>query len=193
MEEVYKEIKLCDGNEMRLQISDAYCGRSIRLEKDYIVDDRLINGFTLCQWDDYAFDVFIDNADFSKERVKFIIDFNDPLFFCFHRLLFGLQELVIDSDEYEENMRMLFIRKNEENNIELEFKSTYPKEVLEKYMVFIKNIGFDLRSKIDCFGLDTKKRLFEFFEDIVNTLLEEYHQISIDEYVLTRSLIKHNK
>jgi len=67
MEEVYKEIKLCDGNEMRLQISNAYCGRSIRLEKDYIVDDRLINGFTLCQWDDYAFDVFIDNADYVSE------------------------------------------------------------------------------------------------------------------------------
>lgn len=190
MKEVLKEIKLSDGNEMRLQISNAYCGRSIRLEKDYIENDKLINGFTLCQWDDYAFDVYIDNSDFSQKSVKFIIDINDPLFFCFHRLLEGIEELVIDSDEYEENMRMLFIRKNANLDIELEFKSTYPEEVLEKYTVFIKNTGFDLRSKIDCYGLDTKQRLFDFFENAKDALIEENHQITIDEYILMRSLKK---
>lgn len=193
MEEVYKEILLDDGNEMRLQISNAYCGRSIRIEKDYIENDTIINGFTLCQWDDYAFDVFLGNFDFSKESVKFIVEINDPLFFCFHKLLEGIEELVIDSDEYEENMRMLFIRRNAENNIELEFRSKCSKKISEKYSVFIKNIGFDLRSKIDYYGLDTKKRLFDFFENAKNVLLEENHQITIDEYLLMRKLNKNNK
>ena len=58
---------------------------------------------------------------------------------------------------------------------------------------FFNNAIFDLRSKIDCYGLDTKKRFFEFFENIKNTLLEEYHQVSIDEYVLMRTLSKNNK
>jgi len=193
MEEVYKEFVLSDGNELRLQISKAYCGRSIRLEKDYVENGKLIKGFTLCQWDDYAFDVFINDADFSKKSVYFIIDINDPLFFCFHRLLNGVEELVIDSDEYEENIRSLFIRRKDNFDIELEFRSIYPKESLEKYAVFIKNVGFDLRSKIDYYGLDTKQRLFEFFEDIKNTLLEETHQVSIEEYILMRTLSKNNK
>lgn len=190
MEEVFKEIKLDDGNEMRLQISNAYCGRSIRIEKDYIENNQIVKGFTLCQWDDYAFDVYIDNFDFSKESVKFIIDVNDPLFYSFHKLLEGLEELVIDSDEYEENMKMLFIRRINDFDIELEFRSRESKKVLEKYTVFIKNIGFDLRSKIDCYGLDTKKRLFEFFENAKNALLDDVHQITIDEYILMRSLKK---
>ena len=190
MEEVFKEIKLDDGNEMRLQISNAYCGRSIRIEKDYIENNQIVKGFTLCQWDDYAFDVYIDNFDFSKESVKFIIDVNDPLFYSFHKLLEGLEELVIDSDEYEENMKMLFIRRINDYDIELEFRSRESKKVLEKYTVFIKNIGFDLRSKIDCYGLDTKKRLFEFFENAKNALLDDVHQITIDEYILMRSLKK---
>ena len=190
MEEVFKEIKLDDGNEMRLQISNAYCGRSIRIEKDYIENNQIVKGFTLCQWDDYAFDVYIDNFDFSKESVKFIIDVNDPLFYSFHKLLEGLDELVIDSDEYEENMKMLFIRRINDFDIELEFRSRESKKVLEKYTVFIKNIGFDLRSKIDCYGLDTKKRLFEFFENAKNALLDDVHQITIDEYILMRSLKK---
>lgn len=190
MEEVFKEIKLDDGNEMRLQISNAYCGRSIRIEKDYIENNQIVKGFTLCQWDDYAFDVYIDNFDFSKESVKFIIDVNDPLFYSFHKLLEGLEELVIDSDEYEENMKMLFIRRINDFDIELEFRSRESKKVLEKYTVFIKNIGFDLRSKIDCYSLDTKKRLFEFFENAKNALLDDVHQITIDEYILMRSLKK---
>lgn len=190
MKEVYKEIILDDGNEMRLQISNAYCGRSIRIEKDYIENDQIVNGYTLCQWDDYAFDVFIGDSDFSKESVKFIIDMNDPLFFCFHKLLEGIKELVIDSDEYEENIRMLFIRRTNENNIELEFRSNCPKKLSERYTVFIKNTGFDLRSKIDCYGLDTKQRLFDFFENAKDALIEENHQITIDEYILMRSLKK---
>ena len=56
----------------------------------------------------------------------------------------------------------------------------------QKKVIFIKNVGFDLRSKIDCFKLDTKERLYKFFEDARTTLLEDYHQITIDEYLLTR-------
>lgn len=190
MEEVYKVIKLEDDVEIRLQISKAYCGKSIHIYKDYYQKDELIKGFTFCMWDDYAFDAWPDNSDFSKESIIFIIDENDPLFFCFHRLLAGMKELIIDSDEYEENVKMLFIRRREDFKIELEFRSRYPKDIVDKYTVFIKNIGFDLRSKIDGLGLDTKERLFKFFMEAQQILLEEYHQISFDEYMLVRTLKK---
>lgn len=192
MEEVYKEIKLDENTEMRFQITEAYCGRSVHISKDYYAGNDLVKGYTFCMWDDYAFDAWPNNSDFSTDTVMFEIDINDPLFFCFHRLLEGIEELVIDSDEYEDNIKKLIIRKMN-NNIELEFRSNYPKNAVDKFQIFIKNIAFDLRSKIDVQEKDTKERLFKFFEDVEQTLLEEYHQISIDEYVLMKSLKKHTE
>lgn len=190
MEEVYKEIILDDDNEMKLQISPAYCGRSIHIYKDYFENDELVKGFTLCMWDDYAFDVFVSNWEMLKQdRISFLIDENDPMFYCYHELLCDLDELVIDSDEYEDDIKKLVIRKTIDNNIELIFVSKLKKLCLDRYQVFIKNIAFDLRSKIDCQNLDTKKRLWQFFESSKNVLLEDYHQITIDEYML-KKLIK---
>ena len=192
MNEIFKSLKLKDGNEMRFQISKAYCGYSIRIEKDYIINDQIINGYTLCMWDDYAFDVFLwDSIDKIKDEIVFIIDINDPLYFAFHELIMGIDELVIDSDEYDYGMKVMIVRKNENNDIELVFRTKMPKDASDRFSVFIKNVGFDLRSKIDCEGLDTKKRLSTFFEKIQSELTEDYHQINMSEYMLIRS--KNNK
>lgn len=187
MEEVFKEINLSDGNEMRLQISEAYCGYSIRVEKDYIINDQIVNGYTLCMWDDYAFDVFVwEKEDRLKDEIVLTVDINDPLYFAFHELIFGLDELIIDSDEYDYDIKTMIVRRNINNDIELVFRSKMPKDASDRFSIFIKNVGFDLRSKIDCEGLDTKKRLSEFFKKIESNLTEEYHQLTIDEYVLIR-------
>ncbi|MCI8778594.1 MAG: hypothetical protein HFI87_05540 [Bacilli bacterium] len=59
-----------------------------------------------------------------------------------------------------------------------------------KFNVFIKNIGLDCRSKIDCQNKDTKKRLWNFFEESIQNITEEYHQITIEEYDLKRKILK---
>lgn len=188
MEEIFKELNLSDGNEMRLLISEAYCGYSIRVEKDYILNNNIVNGYTLCMWDDYAFDVFVWNKeDMLKDEVILNVDINDPLYFAFHELLMGLDELTIDSDEYDYGVKTMTIRKNLNNDIELVFKTKMAKDASDRFSVFVKNVGFDLRSKIDCEGSDTKKRLSKFFKNIERILTEDFHQITIQEYMLTRT------
>ena len=53
---------------------------------------------------------------------------------------------------------------------------------MDKFHVFIKNIGPDPRSKIDLNYKDTKKRLSIFFNEVIDILTEEYHQITLEEY-----------
>lgn len=57
----------------------------------------------------------------------------------------------------------------------------------EKFNIFIKNIGPDPRSKIECF--DIKLRIYNFFKDLENIFLEQYHQMAMDEYL---EIIRYN-
>jgi len=182
-----KRVKLEDNSEILVQISDAYCGKSIHIYKDYYENNELIKGFTFCMWDDYAFDAWPDYNDYSKEKITFVIDEKDPLFYCFHKLLKENKELIVSSDEYEENIKCFCIRKMDDNKIILEFISKCEKNTVNKYRVFVKNVNFDLRSKIDIEKKYTKKRLNQFFIEAQEILLNDYHQISIDEYMLVKT------
>jgi len=53
--------------------------------------------------------------------------------------------------------------------------------------VFVKNILYDRRSKVDRKSKDTKSRLNNFFNEVYEDLINEYHQVSIEEYILNNS------
>ena len=53
--------------------------------------------------------------------------------------------------------------------------------------MFVKNILYDERSKVDRKSKDTKIRLNNFFNEVYEDLINEYHQISIEEYLLNNS------
>ena len=185
-----KEVKLEDGNTVSLNITKSYCGHTFRITKRYFKDGEYIKDFCLSMWDDYGFDAWIDDVEILKNNssISFKIPQHDPLYLCFLNFLGDLTEFVIDSDDISElNMKTMTIRLKEDGEIEVVFENKLDNiSACDKFNIFIKNIGFDLRSKIDCFNLDTKKRLYKFFEDARNALLEEYHQITIEEYMLTR-------
>ena len=50
--------------------------------------------------------------------------------------------------------------------------------------MFVKNILYDRRSKVDRKSKDTKSRLNNFFNEVYEDLINEYHQVSIEEYIL---------
>lgn len=53
--------------------------------------------------------------------------------------------------------------------------------------MFVKNILYDRRSKVDRKSKDTKSRLNNFFNEVYEDLINEYHQVSIEEYILNNS------
>lgn len=187
-----KEVKLLDSNTVSLDIDDSYCGHTFRITKRYFKNGEYSKDFCLSMWDDYGFDAWTNDIETLKNATSLSFDIPpyDPLYFCFLEFLGNLNEIVIDSDDVNElNKKTLTIRKKEDGEIELIYKCTLENvSACDKFNIFIKNVGFDLRSKIDSFHLDTKERLYKFFENARFTLLEEYHQISIDEYMLTRKI-----
>ena len=70
----------------------------------------------------------------------------------------------------EDLYKFIFIN-NLENN---EYQS-------QKFRVFIKNIGPDCRSKIN--DVSIKYRIVDFFKEVEEALLEDYHQITFEEYI----------
>lgn len=185
-----KEIKLLDKNTINIDISEAYSGTGTRITKRYFKDGEYVKDFCLAMWDDYGFDAWVDDIETLQKATSlyYLIPSYDPLYLCFLEFLGNLNEIIIDSDDVNElNKKTLTIRKKENDVIELIFENLLENiSACDKFNIFIKNVGFDLRSKIDCFNLDTKERLYKFFENARATLLEEYHQVTIDEYLLTR-------
>lgn len=52
---------------------------------------------------------------------------------------------------------------------------------MDKFRIFIKNIGPDARSKINNYS--DKIRIIELFRNLEETILEKYHQITLEEYL----------
>ena len=190
MGEFKKEINLGDNKKLSYEISKEYVPmHTIKL----VERDRIPKSIMFNKWDDYGFTSWYANSieEFEKSTIQtHIIEKDYPIYIPLLHLLNGSDELIIDDDAtYENNKKYMRIKLNEKN-ITIDFINLLNNnDSLEKYNVFIKNIGFDLRSKIDSLNLDTKERLYFFFREVYEFIKEEYHQVTIEEYLNSNNLL----
>jgi len=177
---MYKIIELNDGNKIIVDKVSTNVYDKFSLSKAYLKNNDLLKTFDISINDDMSFYAYSEDMN-ETGKIEFEFDINDPIYFCLNRLLGNDKEFIIDDDDSREIMKKYMIIKKEENIIKVIFINTriaiYDRE---QFSVFIKNIREDLRSKIEDFN--TKLRLVKFFRDCENMLLEEYHQITLDEY-----------
>ena len=145
------------------------------------------------RWDDYSFQSWyhISYEEYKDKKIQnHIFHKTHPLYILLLHLLNGKEELIIDDDETcEMNKKYMRIYINN-SDINIDFINNLENDKsFSRFYVFIKNIVFDLRSKIDCLELDTKERLYFFFKEIHELFKEEYHQITIEEYLLDNNLL----
>jgi len=189
MENIDIKMDYNDNRKLSYSISDGYCPITT-IREDFLENGELKKDFRLCRWDDYGFTSYVD-ADYDEymemKEVSYTFEPGHPLYIPFFHLLKGDKELLIDDDEtYQENMKYMIIY-IDNDIITLKFVNNLEEdESIERFHVFIKNIGFDLRSKIDCNDLDTKERLFNFFNEVNKLFMEENHQITMEEYMLDK-------
>lgn len=168
-----------DNSKVIITKNDSFCGYTVDIAKYYFKDNT---SFTFVIWDDMSFRAFSGAKNINE--IEFILDINDPLYFCFKRFLNGDKRFIIDDDETSEIKEKYMVIEEIEDNIKIKFVNNLSGEYdFHRFYVFIKNIGPDPRSKIDDYK--TKIRIIEFLRDCENTLLEEYHQITMDEYIET--------
>ena len=176
-----KEIKINENRTLRFSMSDnrPYIHT---IEEGFIENNRFMKRYRLARWDDYGFSSC--SADEEKEEELYEFDINHPLYIPLLHLINYDEELVIDDDQaYDDYKKYISIFKKEDK-IYLRFIDLYEDYGFDKFSVFIKNTGFDLRSKIDSEGKDTKERLYYFFKEVREWFTEDYHQITLEEYNL---------
>lgn len=165
---------------------------SNRTIQEYVLKDgKPIKNYSLSKYDDYGFNGHIyikENDTYILDKVNslsFDFSIDHPLYIPLLNLLNGDDELIID-DDYTNNLNKKYmIIKRKHDKIYLCFVNSLEEdELIYKFFVFIKNIMFDSRSKIDYMNKDTKDRLYLFFEEIDEVFKGEYHQLTLLEYLV---------
>ena len=158
-----------------------YCCDTISIDYGCLKDGELIKSLGLYIWDDICFKAYSKNRNINY--IDFDIDINNPIYFCVKHLLGEDNELIIDDDDTYGRLNKYLVIKKVDNIYKFIFINNLEKNDYEsdKFRVFIKNIGPDCRSKIIDFSI--KKRIVYFFRELENILLEDYHQITFEEYL----------
>ncbi len=185
MKEVEKKIQVDDNRFLIYRITNGYVKPTYTITEGFLEDGILLSTYSLSQWDDYGLGGWINN-DEGIDKISFEFDKNHPLFLpLFHLLNYDNELLIDDDDTKEKNQKYMLVRR-EKDKIYLDFVDHLEDSdsFEERFNVFIKNILFDGRSKIDQEQKDTKKRLLTFFAEANNALINDYNQITMEESLL---------
>ena len=188
MQDLEKRIQINDNRVLIYSVVEGYAKPTYRIDEGFIENGDIIKTYCLSQWDDYGFYGWINNDEGIK-KITFEFDIDHPLYFpLFHLLNYDEVLLIDDDDTREDNKKYILIYKKK-NKIYIDFINNLFNNnyIIKKFHVFIKNIVFDGRSKIDRDKKDTKKRLIDFFNEVHSILTNDYHQISFEEWFLRNS------
>lgn len=184
MTEFKKRIDIDKNRILIYRISEGYIKPVFTISEGFIENGVVKKIYNLCQWDDYGLNGWTsDDNDINK--LSFEFDINHPLYLPFLHLLNYDEKLIIDDDDTVLDNKKYMIIYRTDDKIFMEFLNNLDDNTYkDKFYVFIKNIGPDGRSKIDCLNKDTKTRLFDFFNEVYEVLTNDSHQISVEEYLL---------
>ena len=161
----------------------------------FFEEGKIKKYYKIIKWYDYGFaswtiddNIFSDNPNVDTiNTISFEFDIKHPLYMHLFHLLNYEEELLIDDDWYETGdlEHYVSIRKKEDK-IFVDFidDTNYHKKLTipRRFLVFIKNIMPDVRSKMND---ETKIRLADFFIDAFQIPNVE-HQYTIEEEILRK-------
>ncbi len=169
-----------------LNVQEGYLVNQISLATGYIEDEDLVKSLNLSISDDISFHGY-SHCMSNSASLTFEFELDNPIYFCLDRLLGEDMSLIIDDDDSRELMQKYMVIQRENMFIKIVFVNTNLNvENHHKFGAFIRNVAPDNRSKVN--NITIKPRLLNFFKDCETTLLEEYHQITLREYLETKRI-----
>lgn len=171
-------------NHITIYINSGYATDTISIVKAYFKDGKIDKTITFTIWDDISFRAYdFDNNHMSRSnQIDFDISIDDKFYFALNRLLGDDDSLLIDDDDTKEKFVNYMKISRENNKILISIHNEeLNKPNFERFSVFVKNVGPDVRSKIDDFNI--KYRIYKFFMEAKEILLNECHQYTLDEYI----------
>lgn len=137
----------------------------------FLTEDRenYISTLSFYKSDDFAiYGDALEDTPLQNGELEIIIDKNNLIYEPLQRFLGNDESITIEDDMTpRKHGKKVIFERNEDNNILIIFKYL-ELETLNAYGINIKNILFDLRSKLDQDGTDIKSRLHTLFSDFYN-------------------------
>lgn len=177
-----KTITTNENNIIKLNTEENYCYKVINIEKNYINNGKIEKKISFAIWDDIRFDSYLmnQNIHFNNNEITYEIKIEDQIYFALNRLLGKEGLLIIDDDHTKEQLKKYIKLQKDYNRILITFHDEVTdKFSIDRFSVFIKNIGPDPRSKIK--DINIKYRLIDFFKEAEEILTNEFHQYTLDE------------
>lgn len=189
------EKRLKDGRKIFLiESSDEAIPSKQITERFSSSDDLYCAHYSLIQGSLFTFSAGLDvdlESEENNKKLVFEIEVDHPLYFPLLHLLNGEKEFVIE-DCRKKNKDIKYISiKNEDDLITLNFIDKNKNEsIQDRFTIVCENKLDCYKDKITFENNRKKIRLNHFFEEAANNLLEDYHQISFEEYDVKQRILK---
>lgn len=168
-------------SQVHVSITKGYCTDVINIEKCFLNNNKFDKCIKMIIYDDIIFRAFKMNIPDDVNELEYEITIEDKIYFALNRLLGVDNELYIDDDDTKEELKnYLLIRRKKDKILFIFHDENINKPSFERFSVFIKNTGPDVRSKIDDFNV--KYKISKFFKEASEILINENHQYTLDEY-----------
>ena len=183
-----KKMMINKARQLGCNIDYSECPPFYSIIEYYFEDGFIIKSFDLNKSSDYGLNAELDDASIEEieetKKISFEFNIDHPLYLPLLHLCQG--DLIIEDDDTRLHNKYLRIYRKD-NKVYMDFvNEKNDADVINKFRIFIKNIKYDGRSKIDQQQLDTKDRLAFFFAEASNNILNEYHQMTLEEYLLEK-------
>lgn len=168
--------KVIDTKNGKIMYRESDCYSISTSFRYFVLDEKgkPLKNFDFNMWDDFSFAANKRNLHLEQDltEIEFIIEKENPMYIPIKKFLRGEESFILDDDDTSEiNQKTMQILDFKEN-IKIVFKNEVEKQdeyeaIFDKFRIFIKNILYDGRSKLDQnSGDDTKERLINLFKDL---------------------------
>lgn len=185
-----KEVNMENERKIRYFDNEDELSPNKQITESFSIDGLECAHYSLIKGETFTFSARLEldlEVEENKNSLIFEIDVDHPLYFPFLHLLNDEKEFVIKAKK-DEDMKYLSI-KNEEDLIILNFVDKTKNERLSNKFVINCDNEFDYNLDKDTIKQnDYLNRLNYFFTEAGNTLMEDYHQISFEEYSLKKTI-----
>ena len=152
------------------------------IEEYYIENDEISKSYRMCKNGGYHFSGWFNDSLQAKEQIQSLsydFDSTHPLYIPLSHLLENDDTLVIDDEKTTELIKKYMMLCKTDDKISLFFINALKSDNVEKkFDILIKKTDYDHTSKTDSLDTDIKKRLDNFFIEVINTLVDENDHIS---------------
>ena len=186
-----KRIKLSDDRVLIYKTSKGHIIENRIIMEGFIENGEVIKNYIFSEDDDFLFDAYAKTKN-TKNNIVFKFDINHPLYFPLKHLLLNDNELIIDDDHTRHIEKKYLKIQKQEDIITVSYVNNLEKNDFEteKFDIFIKNILYDGRSKVDVQKKDTKKRLLEFFYEADKILSGKDYQMTFEEAIERQKILE---